>query len=158
MTRWFLDTEFNDNGRTIDLISLAVCSEDGREREWVSSEFDEAACGEWLRTSVFPHLSEKRVQRATIKHELRELVLGDGTRPEFWGYFSAYDWVAVCQLYGGLLSLPHGFPHFCRDLKQLMPHMGVIKAELPAQDGILHSALSDARWVREAVGYLEKKR
>ena len=38
--RYFYDTEFIDNGRIIDLISIGVVAEDGREFYAVSTEFD----------------------------------------------------------------------------------------------------------------------
>jgi len=37
--RFFYDTEFIDNGRTIELISIGVVSEDGREYYAISTEF-----------------------------------------------------------------------------------------------------------------------
>ncbi len=38
--RYFYDTEFIDNGRTIELISIGVAAEDGREYYAISTEFD----------------------------------------------------------------------------------------------------------------------
>lgn len=40
------------------------------------------------------------------------------TKPVFWGYFADYDWVLFCSLWGTMMSLPAGFPMYCRDLKQ----------------------------------------
>ena len=39
--RIFYDTEFLDDGKTIDLISIGMVAEDGRELYAVSSEFDQ---------------------------------------------------------------------------------------------------------------------
>lgn len=39
-------------------------------------------------------------------------------RPEFYGYFSDYDWVLFCSLFGTMMDQPPGFPMYCRDLKQ----------------------------------------
>lgn len=36
----------------------------------------------------------------------------------FYGYFSDYDWVVFCQLFGRMVDLPKGFPMYCIDLKQ----------------------------------------
>ena len=41
--RYFYDTEFIDDGRTIELISIGVAAEDGREYYAVSTEFDPRA-------------------------------------------------------------------------------------------------------------------
>lgn len=40
------------------------------------------------------------------------------TLPEFYGYYSDYDWVLFCSLFGKMVDLPIGFPMYCRDLKQ----------------------------------------
>jgi hypothetical protein len=160
MTRWFLDTEFNEDGRTIDLISLAIVAEAGVGREWVSSEFDEPRCNDFVKANVLPHLPppEQRVPRKQIAEELKALVLGGGDKPELWAYFADYDWVALCQLYGPMVALPKGFPYWCRDLKQLMADRGVSKGELPEQTGAEHSALNDATWVRDAYVYIRDNR
>ncbi len=38
--------------------------------------------------------------------------------PEFYGYYSDYDWVLFCSLFGKMIDLPEGFPMYCFDLKQ----------------------------------------
>lgn len=40
--------------------------------------------------------------------------------PEFYGYYSDYDWVVFCWLFGTMMDLPNGFPMFCIDLKQML--------------------------------------
>lgn len=42
------------------------------------------------------------------------------TNPEFYGYYSDYDWVVFCQLFGKMINLPNGFPMYCIDLKQML--------------------------------------
>ncbi len=37
---------------------------------------------------------------------------------EFYGYYSDYDWVVFCWLFGRMIDLPKGFPMYCIDLKQ----------------------------------------
>ena len=44
--RYFYDTEFIDNGRTIELISIGVAAEDGREYYAISTEFNPRAGGQ----------------------------------------------------------------------------------------------------------------
>jgi hypothetical protein len=157
VARWFLDTEFHEDGKTIDLISVAIVSEGGEEHAWVSSEFDEERCSDWVKANVLPHLPDRATwaPRATIATELARVVLASGEKPQFWGYFADYDWVAIAQLYGRMIDLPDGFPFFCFDLKQSMVTMGVTKAMLPEQSGVEHSAIEDARWIREAWLYLK---
>jgi len=56
MTRYFLDTEFVDDGKTIDLISIGIVCEDGREyyAQCVESNFSNAS--DWVARNVLIHL------------------------------------------------------------------------------------------------------
>lgn len=56
--RYFYDTEFLDNGRTIDLISIGIVREDDETYYAVNSEIDQGAIKEhhWLKDNVWPHL------------------------------------------------------------------------------------------------------
>jgi hypothetical protein len=38
----------------------------------------------------------------------------------FYGYYSAYDHVALCWIFGKMIDLPSGFPMYTRDLKQML--------------------------------------
>lgn len=42
----------------------------------------------------------------------------DYSKPQFYGYYSAYDHVVFCWLFGKMIDLPKGFPMYCNDLKQ----------------------------------------
>lgn len=46
--RYFYDTEFIEDGHTIELISIGVVAEDGREYYAVSTEFDPERAGSWV--------------------------------------------------------------------------------------------------------------
>lgn len=161
MTRWFFDTEFAEDGRVIELISIGLVSDDGREYYAVSKEFDPERCNEWVRANVLPLLPPRDFggwkTRMEIATDIRELVLEDGSEPEFWAYFADYDWVVLCQLYGRMVDLPKGFPFWCRDLKQRMAGRGIKKEMMPSQSGAEHSALEDARWVRTASLWLDQQ-
>lgn len=158
--RYFLDTEFHEDGRIIDLISIAIVAEDGREYYAVSNEFNPDVCNDFVKTKVLPHLSRGyRRSRKDIAHDIvnfvgRPIEGMPYVKPEFWAYFADYDWVVLCQLYGRMVDLPKGFPYYCLDLKQLMHMEGVDKAKLPKQAGTHHDALEDARWVRDAYKYI----
>lgn len=156
--RWFLDTEFDEDGRTIELISIALVREDGSSLYCVSNQFDPDRCNEWVKANVLPHLPPRHlwIPRAEIRQQVLDALLTNHVRgdtadkPEIWGYFSDYDWVVFCQLFGRMVDLPRGFPMWCRDLKQLMESSCVTKDQLPPQTGTAHDALEDARWIREA--------
>jgi hypothetical protein len=60
--------------------------------------------------------------------------------------------VLFCGLFGGMNELPFAFPHLCLDIKQLAIELG--NPDLPPQLDSSHHALVDARWTREAWGFL----
>lgn len=39
--------------------------------------------------------------------------------PELYGYYSAYDHVVFCWLFGRMIDLPKGFPMYSKDMKQI---------------------------------------
>jgi len=80
--------------------------------------------------------------------------------PEFYGYYSAYDWVVFCWIFGRMIELPKGFPMYCIDLKQMMDDVGACKSDpnFPYQDKRTeHNALEDARWNMMLYNYLTEK-
>src|SRR5712692_5468086 len=56
--KYFLDTEFIEDGRTIDLISIGIVAEDGRELYLQSADFDPFKASKWVIENVFPHLKK----------------------------------------------------------------------------------------------------
>ncbi len=152
VTRYWYDTEFIEDGRTIDLISIGMVCEDGREFYAESADCDLSKANEWVRANVIPHLRGSAVTftRGQIAMQLIDFVTGD--QPELWGYYSDYDHVALCQLYGRMIDLPKGWPMMTLDVKQLAVALG--DPELPAQIDE-HFALADARWNRDAWRFLQ---
>lgn len=89
-----------------------------------------------------------------------------GHTVDFYGYYSDYDWVLFCSLFGTMMDLPKGFPMYCKDLKQMLDD----KAESLTNEGFVgipsfenkinflkaavnypkqnneHNALADAEW------------
>lgn len=150
MKFWF-DTEFIEDGKTIDLISIGIVAEDGRTfyAESLECEYDRAS--DWVKANVLPHLVGGNYlrPRSAIARDIVDFV---GEKPEFWAYYADYDWVALCQLYGTMMDLPKGWPMYCRDIKQLCDDLG--NPKLPDQSGAEHDALQDARWNRQAWDFL----
>jgi hypothetical protein len=152
MKFWF-DTEFYEDGATIELISIGVAAEDGRTYYAETSGALRLACAsDWLRENVFPHLTGQRKPRPEIARDLIEFM---GQKPEIWAYYADYDWVALCQLYGRMIDLPKGWPMFCRDVKQLAWSLGDPK--LPEQNSAEHHALEDALWTKHVWEWLNGK-
>lgn len=153
--RYWLDTEFIEEPGTVDLISIGIVAEDGREFYAESSEVNWSRANAWVREHVRPHLdgpsSEADMTRAMIRQRVLEFV-GTDARPRFWGYYCDYDWVVFCWLFGRMIDLPEGWPKFCRDIKQAALALG--DPQLPKQDTVEHHALADARWNRVAWDFL----
>lgn len=146
MKIWF-DTEFIEDGKTIDLISIGMVREDGATyyAENRSCQCDRAS--QWVVDNVLVHLQggETVKSRAQIAADVIEFA---GDDPEFWAYYADYDWVVLCQLFGTMMMLPKGWPMYCRDLKQLCDDLEI--RPRPRQDGVDHHALADAQWTRRA--------
>jgi hypothetical protein len=147
--RWFYDTEFIEGpGREIQLVSVGLVSEDGTQEYYaVSTEFDAAAAGPWVRRNVLNQLPSPADpawrSRERIRTDLAELLLADGAEPHLWAWYGAYDHVVLCQLWGTMPDLPRRMPRFTRDLRQLWEELG--EPPLPDQPSGQHDALADAR-------------
>ena len=151
---WF-DTEFIEDGKTIDLISIGLVRDDGATLYLENAECDLGRASDWVRANVLPKLRGVDYQ-FTRRHIASEVALFAGMGPEFWAYYADYDWVALCQLYGRMIDLPTGFPMYCRDLKQELDRLGNPKA--PKQDeSTAHDALADALWTRDTWLWLRAK-
>ena len=150
--RYFFDTEFIEDGKTIDLISIGIVAEDGREYYAENAGCDLEKASDWVKSSVIPHLKGGKSLKdlAQIREEVLLFVGQD--KPKFWAYYGAYDWVALCQLFGKMIDLPKGWPYYCRDIKQLCDSLG--NPRLPELGKDEHNALADARWGRDAYDFL----
>lgn len=176
--RYFLDTEFIEDGRTIDLVSVGIVSEDGREWYGQNIEADFSKASDWVRLNVLTGLQDFDIATWTPRNShpygfatgkpwftRREIssylvsftnssVLRDAPeKPEFWGYYADYDWVVICQLFGTMMDLPKGWPMYCRDIKQLCDDRG--NPRLPEQGKGEHHALADAKWNKQAWEFLQ---
>jgi 3'-5' exoribonuclease Rv2179c-like domain len=179
MTKYFYDTEFLEDGETIELISIGILAEDGREYYAVSDACTRGKLEkrirkhEWLMANVVPslpkpagdwnlHMPRKWLfnyhahevkSRERIADEVREFLLA-GDRPELWADYGAYDHVVLCQLWGPMMSLPDGLPMFTCDIQQEAARLGVAWDELPPQAEGNHNALADARHNRVKFDFL----
>ena len=173
MTKYFFDTEFAENGEVINLISIGIVAEDGREYYGQSVDVDISEVNNWVREHVIPQLTLCPHETSSrIKHifsgrcspecpwrtreQLRDDVLafvnaGEGT-PEFWAWYAAYDHVALAQLFGRMIDLPKGWPMLTYDIKQWADMIG--NPTIPKQEEGEHNALADARWNKFAYDFL----
>lgn len=174
------DTEFIEDGRTIDLISIGMVADDGREYYAVSRDVTKRTLRRrirkhpWLMANVVPSLpkahgdynlymprrwlfnySDPLVKHpAVIAREVRDFILATPDR-ELWAWYGAYDHVVLCQLWGTMINLPDGVPMWTNDLKQEAARLG--NPELPAMPDVTeHNALSDAREVAFRLHWLRE--
>lgn len=174
----YYDTEFIEDGRTIELISIGMVAEDGREYYAVNRDapWKRIREHEWLMANVVPHLprgfgearqhwpkhqlvdvNDERVKaRPLIAAEVSRFLLGEDlyNRPdlELWAWYGAYDHVVLAQLFGRMIDLPAGVPMWTNDVRQECARLDDPK--MPEQTGTAHNALDDARHVKVMHDYL----
>lgn len=153
--RYFLDHEFMEDGARIELLSIGIACEDGREYYACDASADLSHANPWVQSHVLPHLPPPGdplwKPRGQIAREAAAFLLAKG-EPEVWGYYADYDWVLFCQLFGRMVDLPDGLPQYCLDLKQLSVSVG--SPRHPPQTETLHHALHDARYERALHAFL----
>ncbi len=172
MRIWY-DTEFIEDGRTIELISIGMVREDDAELYFVSDSagvMRRAVEHDWLRENVVPglpvtfrrrplawnwdqkHPDYPRVASARIiAAAVRGFILSVPD-PQLWAWYAAYDHVALCQLWGRMTDLPEGVPMWTNDLKQEAVRLG--NPRVPQQADGQHNALADARHNRVIADFL----
>ncbi|HIV57860.1 MAG TPA: polyadenylate-specific 3'-exoribonuclease AS [Candidatus Stackebrandtia faecavium] len=150
--RYFYDCEFIEDGVTIDLVSIGVVDEYGREFYAVSTEFDPDKAIPWVRKNVLDKLpspgDSSWRSRETIRKDLYDFLMEpigpkSQERVELWAWYGAYDHVVLAQLWGGMPALPRTLPRMTKDLKQRWDDVGRPALPKPPRDH--HSALADAR-------------
>ena len=87
--RYWFDTEFIEDGKTIDLISIGILAEDGRELYLESSECGLTRASQWVKDNVIVHLrgGDWRFPRKDIADSIVSFVATD-SKPEFWAYYA----------------------------------------------------------------------
>src|SRR6266487_5505921 len=167
--RIFLDTEFIEDGRTIEPLSIGMVREDDKEYYVEVASNKRLEPNEWVLKNVIPHLqswdtwvldpfpkygSLSSNKGAKIREVVRQEIIDfcDGEQdPEFWGYFADYDWVLLCQLFGTMMDLPNRWPKYCLDIRQEMKIQGITKSQIisrigEGEDEEGHNALTGARY------------
>lgn len=147
VARYFYDCEFIEDGITIDLVSIGVVAEDGREFYAISTEFDPDRAVPWVRRHVLdklpPPSSPAWRSRTRIRDELWEFLRAPGLPMELWAWYAAYDHVVLAQLWGAMPALPREVPRLTREIRQHWEAAGCPPIPDPGQDR--HDALADAR-------------
>ena len=171
--KYYYDTEFDEDGSSIELISIAIVAEDGRQlyRVVEDADWERINKNEWVMEHVIPQLptlGEPEWQtRETIQREVFKFVhpyqsYGYMTRgmkfvgdPELWAWFGAYDHVALAQLFGKMIDFPGHIPQWTNDLRQEVHRLG--NPALPKQKKGEHDALEDALQLKKWADFLAGK-
>jgi hypothetical protein len=166
--KYFYDTEFLEDGRTIELISIGIVSQDGREFYAVNRDapWNRILEDEWLVQNVIPNLGvtthtlldpARMTPEEDIAAQVRDFLTQWVSNPiELWADYAAYDHVALCQLWGRMMDLPMGVPMFTNDIQQEAARLGLDDGRLPTSSGVEHNALDDARLTKLRWEYLNK--
>lgn len=176
--KYFIDTEFIESDSSVELLSIGIVAEDGRVLYLCNQDAHLDQADEWLIWNVYPSLGVKHypgsgwhwdapkidvdhhsnsksivIPRYEVRDRVMEFVSKEKPS-EFWGYYSSYDWVLFCKLFGRMVDLPKDWPRYCRDVKQLCDSLG--NPKLPKQEKDEHHALADAWWTKQAYEFLMK--
>lgn len=148
--KYFIDTEFHEYKKqpklfgipigkpvdTIELISIGIIDENNNHLYLRSKDFDlkTAYKNDWLRENVLNQycsvgkltslsdlegVAKNQLSILDIKKAILNFLQFDKA-PEFYGYFSDYDWVVFCWIFGRMIDLPKNFPMYCIDVNQIL--------------------------------------
>lgn len=173
--KYFYDTEFMEDGKTIELISIGIVAEDGRELYLINRDapWRRIRKDPWLMENVVSQLPKAYgdwrnhmprdwlfnlnhptvLDRETIAIAVRQFLTGSDM--ELWADYAAYDHVVLAQLWGRMIHLPDGVPMFTNDLQQAWRVAG--RPELPEQAAGAHNALEDARHLKRCFEALQRE-
>ena len=169
MTDIWYDTEFLEDGHTIELISVGMVRADTAKLYLINGELDfgKLLANDWVMENVVPHLPIKMGDdgmpgwdyghkdffrigyRREIRDHVKKFVL-QYPDPALWADYGAYDHVVLAQLFGRMIDLPDGFPMWTGDIQQERHNLGYPALEPDETMGLrAHHALADAedtRW------------
>lgn len=176
----YYDFEFIDDGIEIQPISVGMLSESGAEYYAVFADvfWPHVMRHDWLRENVVPHLPTKLDPKhnnelwmdyehpdvkstRVIRGEIEQFLLNAFNESqavtdelELWGWYSAYDHVALAQLWGPMAKLPKFVPMWTNDIRQEFQRFDNPKF-YPSQP-ITHNALDDAKYHKELHDFIIK--
>lgn len=148
--KFFIDSEFISDGKTIDLVSIAIVCENGKDLYRECCDFDASKATSWVKENVLAHLSSiPGSSRDLIAYDVKTFIdkqvpIEDIANIEFWGDYCAFDFVVLSQLFGTFDTWPDHWPFFMHDLRQLMESSHIF----PQPNESNHNALDDAREIK----------
>lgn len=158
--KYFFDTEFSEMANPIELISIGIVAEDGRELYGTISDFNRDTCNEWVKQNVLTILHQSSIKlgpgcvlfdvRAEDVAPIITEFVGDDPFPEFWAWYGHYDWFLLTRLFKTFDRMPKNWPHASLDVYQFRRHACVSHKDMPVKLKPEHNALVDARWTKLA--------
>jgi hypothetical protein len=154
MAVYTIDFEFIEDNFYLEIISIGIVSEDGRElyRCLLHSDYSEASS--WVKDNVIPHLPKEDaidglgdaiwVRLEDLAHEINHF-FKDDEHPIIYADYGGFDYVCFCWVFGSMMKLPSKFEMFFRELRVSCIELGIKDSDVP-QIGTLHSAIDDAKW------------
>lgn len=146
MTKIFYDSEFTGLTQNTQLISIGLVDEAGASFYAEFSTIDPAKCDPWIVANVLNHCRYIGKQSATLASAPLVEKTGTATQAfgtpgeitkelsqwlanyhsiEIWADCLAYDWVLLCELFGGALNLPKHIHYMPGDLSTLFRLKGL---------------------------------
>lgn len=142
----YYDTEFIDDGTTIELISIGMVTDEGEEYYGINGELElrRLTSLSWHLKNTVPTLpirtrTDDKLEwdldhadanliksRAKLRQEVFEFIYNNSDiegpsvsdNVELWAWYGAYDHVALAQLWGPMNDLPGSIPMYTNDFKQ----------------------------------------
>lgn len=163
--RFFYDCEFDESRYGIKLISIGIVDENGNELYLINKDYDWSCTSKWLKENVYPYIKNAPEYFKVSYNEIANKII-NFIKPsldkdiKLYGYYSAYDHVVLCQIFGKMIDLPKGMPMYTNDLKQFMDYLGIDKHQLFSETEKQkneHDALQDAKWNLKLYNAIKKK-
>jgi 3' exoribonuclease, RNase T-like len=114
--KYFLDTEFIEDGQIIDLVSIGVVCEDGRKYYAINRSCNFSKASKWVKDNVLIHLPPKypnpqevspRIMEESLTWKWRSQIADDllaffqpYNEVELWAYYADYDYIVLMQTFG----------------------------------------------------------
>lgn len=109
----------------------------------------------FTKDNLYALLQDYGKSNYVIQKEILDFIKPSKEDPiELFGYYSAYDHVVLCWLFGKMIDLPEGMPMYTTDLKQMI--------DIEADDIIKHTCYISGNhtvWSRKkALNYIKLQR
>jgi len=155
LRQFWIDCEFMESPGKVELISIGIVDEDDNELYCINEDAKLHHANDFVKRRVIPHLPPKEDDDADpyywmspqcMADEILKFV-GPAEKDEqivFWGYFSSYDWVCFCQIFGFMVNLPKGWPQYCMDIRSILMQIGNPGKPRRLMNAV-HTAIEDAK-------------